>query len=70
VTSDAGTPPQERALTPPSRDRVEAPTWTCPQCGYSTPGTIDQPFAGDGTCPTHERQLLRLAAPGDSAAPR
>jgi hypothetical protein len=49
----------ERALAPPPRDGFGAISWECATCGYTTPGTVDQPFAGDGTCPTHERQVLR-----------
>lgn len=39
-------------------DRAPAPP------AYSTPGTIDEPWTGDSTCPQHSRQALRLVRPG------
>jgi hypothetical protein len=63
MAGDARTSGDERALMPPVEGSPAALTWSCPRCGYATPGTVDQPFVGDGTCPAHERQLLRLAVP-------
>jgi hypothetical protein len=57
----------DRALTPPTFRPVDVPIWICGQCDYRTPGSVDQPFDGDGTCPDHPRTVLRLAPPGAGA---
>jgi hypothetical protein len=44
------------------------PQWTCPVCHYRTPGTIDAPIEGDGTCPQHPRHALVPANEGSTPA--
>ena len=65
MSGDAGAWETDRALAPPGHLGTDVPRWICPRCDYSTPGTIDEPYAGDGTCPQHSRQVLRLVRPGD-----
>ena len=61
MSDNAGTSDSDRALQPPGYLRIDAPSWVCPECGRATTGTIDEPYDGDGTCPDHPRQALRLA---------
>jgi hypothetical protein len=68
MSGDAGMSEIYRALTPPGYPGADAPRWMCPQCSYTTRGTIDEPYSGDGTCPHHSRQALRLVQPDDYLA--
>jgi hypothetical protein len=65
MSGDADAPETDRALAPPGHLGIDSPRWICPQCDYSTRGTIDEPYVGDGTCPQHSRQVLQLVRPGD-----
>lgn len=69
MAGDPDSSTRDRALIPPGYQAVEAPRWVCPDCGYSTPGTIDEPYAGDGACPDHPRRALILAGPGPQPGP-
>jgi hypothetical protein len=71
MSSDPGASEADRALAPLGHLATGAPQWVCPECGFLTYGTIDEPYAGDGTCPecaerTARSPALRLARPGDS----
>jgi hypothetical protein len=50
----------DRALAPPGPPLADMPQWACTECGYATPGTIDAPYVGDGTCPDHPERPLRI----------
>lgn len=50
--------PAERAMILPTLEGGSSPLWECPDCDYTTVGTVDEPL-GDGTCPHHPRRLLR-----------
>jgi hypothetical protein len=70
MSSDPETPESERALAPPGYLASGAPPqWICLECGFSTAGTIDEPYTGDGTCPECAERgrrppALRLARRG------
>lgn len=66
MSGEAAANDGERALAPPGPVFVDLPRWACAQCGYSVPGTIDEPYEGDGTCPEHPGRPLsiRRATPG------
>jgi len=68
MPEDAGTSGLDRALPPPDDQEIMMPMWFCPICNYSTPGTIDEPYAGDGTCENHPSEKLRLARADDPLA--
>ena len=63
---DEDTEEPERALPPPGNEEIAIPMWFCPVCEYMTPGTIDEPYAGDGTCMRHPQEQLRLRRSGDT----
>jgi hypothetical protein len=72
MSSDPGASENDRALAPFGYLAAGAPQWACPECGFLTYGTIDEPYDGDGTCPkcaerTARPPALRLSRPGDSA---
>jgi len=60
----------ERALPPPGPAAVDLPRWGCTACDFSVPGTIDEPYTGDGTCPYHADLplMIRRGTPDQSPA--